>query len=101
MKRQAQKGEFRANIHQGGLGEPIKITTAERQVAIKAAKIMGLTMAGVDLLRSDRGPLVLEINSSPGLKGIEATTGVDVALKIIQHIESHAKPIGPRSRYQG
>ena len=101
MKRQAEKGEFRANIHQGGIGKPIKITKAERAVAVKAAKIMGLHMAGVDLLRSERGPLVLEINSSPGLEGIETTTDIDVAEKIIKHIEKHAKPIGPKSRYQG
>ncbi len=101
MKRQAEKGEFRANLHQGGVGEPIKITKAERAAAVMAAKIMGLQMAGVDMLRSERGPLVLEINSSPGLEGIEKTTGIDVAAKIIQHIEKHAKPIGPKSRYQG
>ena len=101
MKRQAEKGEFRANIHQGGSGQAIKITKAERAAAVKAAKIMGLHMAGVDLLRSERGPLVLEINSSPGLEGIEKTTDIDVASKIIQHIEKHAKPIGPKSRYQG
>lgn len=101
MKRQAEKGEFRANIHQGGLGETISVTAAEKHIAIKAAKIMGLHMAGVDLLRSNRGPLVLEMNSSPGLGAIEKTTGVDIALKIIQHIEKHAKPIGPHSRYQG
>jgi ribosomal protein S6--L-glutamate ligase len=101
MERQAAPGEFRANLHQGGVAKPIKITKAEREVALKACKIMGLRMAGVDLLRSDRGPLVLEINSSPGLEGIEKATGKDVAGLIIQYLEKNAKPIGPKSRYQG
>lgn len=101
MKRQAEAGEFRANIHRGGSAKAIKITAKEREIAVKAAKIMGLKMAGVDLLRSQRGPLVLEVNSSPGLEGIEGATGVDIATLIIQYIEKEAKPIGPRSRYQG
>lgn len=101
MKRQAEPGEFRANIHRGGLAESVKITKAEREVAVKAAKIMGLSMAGVDLLRSERGPLILEINSSPGLEGIEIATGKDIATLIIEYIEKNAKPIGPRSNYQG
>lgn len=101
MKRIAGPGEFRANIHRGGSAEVIKITKAERETAIKAAKIMGLRMAGVDLLRSERGPLILEINSSPGLEGIEMATNKDIAGIIIKHIEKNAKPIGPRSRYQG
>lgn len=101
MKRTAELGEFRANIHRGGTAETIRITKAEREMAIKAAKIMGLRMAGVDLLRSKHGPLVLEINSSPGLEGIEKTTKKDIAGLIIQHIEKHAKPITSRSRYQG
>jgi ribosomal protein S6--L-glutamate ligase len=101
MMRQAKPGEFRANIHRGGRAEAVKITKAEREIAVKAAKIMGLRMAGVDFIRSDRGPLVLEINSSPGLEGIEATTKKDIGRLIIEHIEKHAKPIGPRSRYQG
>lgn len=101
MKRQAGEGEFRANIHRGGSAEAIKITKAEREAAVKSAKIMGLRVAGVDLLRSDRGPLVLEINSSPGLEGIETATQKDIAAKIIEHIEKNAKPINPKSRYQG
>lgn len=100
IKRQAMPGEFRANIHQGGKAEQVKITKAERQVAIQAAKVMGLRMAGVDLLRSDRGPLILEINSSPGLEGIETATGKDIAGLVIRHIEKNAKPICPKSRYQ-
>lgn len=101
MKRQAEPGEFRANIHRGGAAKSISITSEEREIAIKAAKIMGLKMAGVDMLRSNRGPLVLEVNSSPGLEGIEAATGKDIASMIIRYIEKKAKPIGPNSRYQG
>lgn len=101
MQRKAKAGEFRANIHRGGSACTAHITKAEREAVIKATKIMGLGMAGVDLIRSKKGPLILEINSSPGLEGIEKTTQKDVAGAIIRHIEKHAKPIGPRSRYQG
>ena len=88
MQRRAEPGEFRANIHKGGSGEPIKITKQERQMAIKASKAFGLGLAGVDILRSGKGPLLLEVNSSPGLKGIEAVTGQDLASAIITHIEN-------------
>lgn len=101
MQRIAAPGEFRANIHRGGTAEYVRINKAEREAAIKAAKIMGLGMAGVDLIRSKRGPLILEINSSPGLEGIETATQKDIASSIVKHIEKNAKPIGPRSRYQG
>lgn len=101
MKRQAKPGDFRANVHRGGSAEEIKITKAERELAVSAAKIMGLELAGVDLLRSSRGPLVIEVNSSPGLEGIEAATGKDIASMIIKYIEKHAKPIGPNARYEG
>lgn len=101
IQRVAAPGEFRANIHRGGIAEAIRISKAEREIAIKAAKIMGLGVAGVDLIRSKRGPLILEINSSPGLEGIETATGKDIAALIIKYIEKKAKPIGPRSRYQG
>lgn len=101
MKRQAKPGDFRSNVHRGGSAEEIKISKAERELAVTAAKIMGLELAGVDLLRSSRGPLVIEVNSSPGLEGIEAATGKDIASMIIQHLETHAKPIGPRTRYEG
>lgn len=90
MKRQAKSGEFRSNLHQGGTSSTIKITPEEQSVAIRAARIMGLNVAGVDMLRSSQGPLVLEVNSSPGLKGIEMTTGLDVAGKIIDFIEHSA-----------
>ncbi|WP_421233407.1 30S ribosomal protein S6--L-glutamate ligase [Aeromonas jandaei] len=87
MRRQAQPGEFRSNLHRGGTAEAIRITPEERATAVRAAKIMGLDVAGVDILRSARGPLVLEVNSSPGLQGVEAASGKDVAGKIIEFLE--------------
>ncbi len=90
MERHAAPGEYRSNLHRGGTANPVKLTAKERNTAIRAARKMGLTVAGVDLLRSDRGPLVMEVNSSPGLEGIETTTGVDIAGEIIEYIESHA-----------
>ncbi len=101
IKREAEPGDFRSNLHRGGTASLVKITKAEREAALQAAKTMGLKMAGVDLLRSDRGPLIMEVNSSPGLEGIEVATGKDVAGMIIEYIEKHAKPINPKSRYQG
>ncbi|MCD6035688.1 MAG: ribosomal protein modification protein [Rickettsiales bacterium] len=91
MLRQSREGEFRSNLHRGGTASQIKISPEERQTAIQAAKIMGLDVAGVDIVRSNRGPLVLEVNSSPGLEGIESTTGKDIASQIIEHIEQKAK----------
>lgn len=90
MKRQGAPGEFRSNLHRGGTAEPIKLTPEERSTAIRAAKAMGLRVAGVDLLRSNHGPVVMEVNSSPGLEGIEQSTGVDVAGKIIEYLEKNA-----------
>jgi ribosomal protein S6--L-glutamate ligase len=87
MKRQAQKGEFRSNLHRGGKAEVIKLKRAEKAAAIKAAKTMGLAVAGIDMLPSKRGPLILEVNSSPGLEGIETATHVDIAGKIVAYIE--------------
>lgn len=101
IKRQAKEGEFRANVHQGGKALKVKLTPQERTIAIAAAKTMGLKIAGVDLLRSNRGPLVLEINSSPGLEGIEKATQINIAGKIIQYIEKHAKPGNSKQRFQG
>ncbi|MDX1674403.1 MAG: 30S ribosomal protein S6--L-glutamate ligase [Longimicrobiales bacterium] len=89
MERHAASGEFRSNLHRGGTANPVKLTVKERNTAIRAARVMGLAVAGVDLLRSSRGPVVMEVNSSPGLEGIETTTGVDVAGEIIEYIESH------------
>lgn len=90
MKRQSLDDDFRSNLHQGGEGETIKLTDEERKTALKAARSMGLNLCGVDLMRSDRGPLVLEVNSSPGF-GIEEVTGRDVATPIIEYIERNAK----------
>lgn len=91
MKRQAVAGEFRSNLHRGGTAELIRITPEERSTAVRAARIMGLNVAGVDLLRSNHGPVVMEVNSSPGLEGIEAATGKDVAGMIIKFIEVNCK----------
>lgn len=101
MKRTASPGEFRANVHRGGKAELVKLTPLERKLALQATKILGLKVAGVDLLRSDRGPLVLEVNSSPGLRGIEEATGKDIAKMIIHFIEKNAKPLKKSSRYEG
>ena len=90
MQRVAPKGDFRANIHRGGAATEVKITAEERKIAIQSAKIVGLKVAGVDIIRSASGPKVLEINSSPGLEGIESTTGVDIATQMIQSIERAA-----------
>ena len=92
MQRVAAEGEFRSNLHRGGKAERVKLTPKERETAVNAAKAMGLNVAGVDLLRSARGPLVMEVNSSPGLRGIEEVSGLDVAAKIIEFVELHAKP---------
>ena len=91
MQRQAAKGEFRANIHQGGKASVIKITSEERKLAIKAAKALNLAVAGVDIIRSNKGPLLLEVNSSPGLEGIELATGIDIADEMIRGIERKLK----------
>lgn len=101
MKRQAKAGEFRSNIHRGGIGSVVKITPEERSTAVRAAQIMGLNVAGVDILRSNHGPVVLEVNSSPGLQGIEVTTGVDVAGKIVDFIEQNAKFYSNRTKGRG
>ena len=101
MKRQAKPGEFRSNLHRGGSAELIKITPEERSTAKRAAKIMGLNVAGVDLLRSNHGPLVMEVNSSPGLEGIENATGKDIAGMIIKFLEDNAKKGKTRTRGAG
>lgn len=101
IRREAKEGEFRANVHQGGKAHKVKLTPKERLIAIAAAKTMGLKVAGVDLLRSSHGPLVLEINSSPGLEAVEQTTQVNIAGKIIQYIEKNAKPMSRNKRFQG
>ena len=98
MKRQAVEGEFRSNLHRGGSASLVKITPAERATAVSAAKVLGLSVAGVDLLRSERGPLVMEVNSSPGLEGIESASGKDVAGIIIEQLEKNARPHNTKTR---
>ena len=88
MKRQGAEGEFRSNLHRGGSATPIKLTKEEKNIAIKAAAAMGLNVAGVDMIPSSRGPLVLEVNSSPGLEGIEMATKKDIAGTVVKYIES-------------
>ena len=90
MKRQGAPGEFRSNLHRGGNAMQIKLTPAERSTAVKAAKAMGLRIAGVDLLRSDHGPVVMEVNSSPGIEGIEKATKLDIAGKMVEFLEKNA-----------
>ena len=101
MKRQAGKGEFRSNLHRGGTAQLVKLTKEERATAINAAKIMGLNLCGVDILQSKNGPVVMEVNSSPGLEGIEKATGKDVADMIFDFVEKNAKPNANRTRGKG
>ncbi len=101
MKRQGKEGEFRSNLHRGGTASLVKISPEERRTAVRSAKVMGLNVAGVDLLRSNRGPVVMEVNSSPGLQGIENATGKDVAGMIIQFIEKNARQGRTRTRGKG
>lgn len=92
MKRTGKGGEFRSNLHRGGTAEPALITPGEERTAIESAAALGLNVAGVDMLRSGRGPLVMEVNASPGFEGIERATGIDVAGEVIAFLEAHAKP---------
>jgi len=101
MKRQAPEGEFRSNLHRGGTASVVKLTPQERATAVRAAKVMGLNVAGVDLLRSERGPLIMEVNASPGIRGIEEATGIDVAGLILEFVENNAKPHKTRTRGKG
>ncbi|HUE95393.1 MAG TPA: hypothetical protein VMN39_01980, partial [Longimicrobiaceae bacterium] len=101
MERQAPPGEFRSNIHRGGTAHKVRLTPEERSTAVRAARQIGLNVAGVDLMRSNHGAVVLEVNSSPGLEGIEEATGIDVAGKIIEYLEKNAKPGKTRSRVKG
>ena len=101
MKRQGAEGEFRSNLHRGGSAKLIKLTKEERATAVNAAKVMGLNMCGVDILQSNHGPVVMEVNSSPGLEGIENATSKDVAGMIIEFLEKKAKPNKTRTRGKG
>jgi ribosomal protein S6--L-glutamate ligase len=101
MKRQGAEGDFRSNLHRGGSAQTIRITPEERSTAVRSAKAMGLNVCGVDLLRSNHGPVVMEVNSSPGLEGVEKATGIDIAGNIIEFLEKHAKPHKTKTRGRG
>lgn len=101
MQRRGREGEFRSNLHRGGSAKSARITPQERSTAIGAARAMGLNVCGVDMLRSNHGPVVMEVNSSPGLEGVETATGVDVAGKIIEFIEKNAVPGKTKTRGKG
>lgn len=100
MKRQGAEGDFRSNLHRGGKADMVKLTPEERTTAVRAAKSMGLKVAGVDLLRSNHGPVVMEVNSSPGLEGIEKASGIDVAKKIIEFLAKNGPSGSTRDRIQ-
>jgi ribosomal protein S6--L-glutamate ligase len=101
MERKGAKGDFRSNLHRGGSASMIELTPLEKATALKAARSMGLNVAGVDMLRSSHGPVVMEVNSSPGLEGIEKATGVDVAHAIIKFVERHARPGRTKTKGKG
>ncbi len=101
MQRKGAEGDFRSNLHRGGSAKPIKITAEERSTAVRAAKRMGLNVCGVDFLRSNHGPVVMEVNSSPGIEGIEKATSIDIADKIIRFIEENAKQGKTKTRGRG
>ena len=101
MERSGAKGDFRSNLHRGGTAKEVVISAAEKATALNAARSMGLNVAGVDLLRSKRGPVVMEVNSSPGLEGLEKATSINVAAAIIDFLEKHAKPGKTRTRGKG
>lgn len=101
MKRIGKPGDFRSNLHRGGRAEPVDLTEDERQTALQSAAVLGLNVCGVDMLRSRRGPVVVEVNSSPGLEGIEGATGIDVAGEIIAFLEANAQPGATGTRGNG
>jgi len=101
MKRTGAAGDFRSNLHRGGSAEIIRLSPEERATAVRAAKSMGLNVCGVDMLRANHGPVVMEVNSSPGLEGVETATGLDVAGKIIDYIEKSAKPGATKTKGKG
>ncbi len=101
MQRSGAEGEFRSNLHRGGSAKTVKITPEERSTALRAAKAMGLNVCGVDMLRSNHGPVVMEVNSSPGLEGVENATGIDIAGKIIEFLERNAREGATRTKGKG
>jgi ribosomal protein S6--L-glutamate ligase len=92
MRRQALAGEFRSNIHRGGTARKLRLPADYRKTALAAARVLGLRVAGVDMIESKEGPMIMEVNSSPGLEGIQKTTGVDVAAAVIEHVEREVHP---------
>jgi ribosomal protein S6--L-glutamate ligase len=92
MKRQAEPGEFRSNLHRGGSATKMRLTAEYRKTALAAARVLGLRMAGVDMLESKDGPMIMEVNSTPGLEGIQKTTAIDVAAAVIEHLEQEITP---------
>ena len=101
MERTGAQGDFRSNLHRGGTAQKVELTAAEKSSAIAAARAMGLNVAGVDMLRSSHGPAIMEVNSSPGLEGIETTTGIDVAKAIIEFLERNARPHRTQTKGKG
>ncbi|MCK0151163.1 30S ribosomal protein S6--L-glutamate ligase [Marivita sp. S6314] len=101
MMRTGAQGDFRSNLHRGGSAEVIKLSPEERSTAVRAAKAMGLNVCGVDMLRANHGPVVMEVNSSPGLEGVEKATGLDIAGKVIAYMEKHAKPNATKTKGKG
>ncbi len=101
MKRTGAEGEFRSNLHRGGSAQIVKLSAEERATAVRAAKAMGLNACGVDMLRSNHGPVIMEVNSSPGLEGIEKATGLDIAGKMIEYLEKNAKVGATKTRGKG
>lgn len=101
MKRTGAEGEFRSNLHRGGTAQTVKISPEERSTAVRAAKALGLNVCGVDLLRANHGAVIMEVNSSPGLEGVEKATGIDIAGRVIEFLEKEAKPGKTRTRGKG
>ena len=101
MERHGPAGDFRSNLHRGGTARAVEINARERTTAVRAARSMGLNVAGVDMLRSQNGAVVMEVNSSPGLEGIEAATEIDIAAKIVEFIEEKHRPGQTRTRGRG
>ena len=101
MQRTGAEGDFRSNLHRGGSAKTVRISPEERSTAVRAAKTLGLNVCGVDMLRSNHGAVVMEVNSSPGLEGVEKATGMDIADKIIGYIEKNAKPGATKTRGKG
>lgn len=101
MMRQGAKGEFRSNLHQGGSASPVKLTPEERSTAVRSAKKLGLRVAGVDMLRSNHGPVIMEVNSSPGLEGIEKSSGKDLAGMMVEYLEANAKAGDSKDKIEG